>query len=194
VTAPTHVAEGFGRTGLRPNAFLILTVPSLCLLKSHVPTLQAMDHVPESSATTDILRWLAYERDAAWAAKLAILRAASCADIRHFGACLHEHNRHAEELGALARAADGRIRIPAEPSFITSDPCVVGAIDDGRALLHAMERLEAVRIDRYVGRCRAGADQLASMLHGLLDRHLADARARLDRLRGLREWRHDRAA
>jgi hypothetical protein len=66
-----------------------------------------MDRVPESPATTaELLRWIAYERDAAWTAKLAILRARRREDIAHFGACLREHDRHAGELALLARLTD----------------------------------------------------------------------------------------
>jgi hypothetical protein len=149
-----------------------------------------MDHGPESPTGTSLLRWIAYERDAAWTAKLAILRATHADDIRHFGACLDEHNRHAEELAALARGAF----VPKEPSFVTDDPFVVGAIDNGRDLVDAMERLETGRIARYQARKPAGAEEPATMLNGLLDRHLVDASARLDRLRRLREGRRDRAA
>jgi hypothetical protein len=153
-----------------------------------------MDLGPESLSSTNLLRWVAYERDAAWTARLAILRASRCEEIRHFGDCLREHNRHAEELVALARLADRTASVPKEASFITGDPFVVGAIDDACALLDAMERLEAARIDRYVRRCGPYADQPAAMLQGLLTRHLADARSRLARLRGLRQSRRDQAA
>jgi hypothetical protein len=153
-----------------------------------------MDHGPDSPAKSHIVQWIEYERDAAWTAKLAILRASRCEDIAHFGECLREHERHADELAVLARMADRTAQIPTEPTFVTGDPFVVGAIEGGRALLEAMERLEVVRIERYACRSPAGADQPASMLNGLLDRHLADARARLGRLRRLREWRRDAAA
>lgn len=153
-----------------------------------------MDHGPESPTSKNFLRWIAYERDAAWSAKLAILRASRCEDIRHFGDCLREHNRHAEELAALARVAIRNINFPMEASFVTADPFVVGAIDNGYTLLEAIERLETERIDRYLDRCPVGADQPTSMLNGLLDRHLGDARARRDRLRELRASRRDQAA
>jgi len=153
-----------------------------------------MDHGPESPDVTKILHWIAYERDAAWTAKLAILRASSREDVRHFGACLREHDRHADELTALARATDRGVELPKEACFVTGDPFVVSAIDNGAALVDAREHLEAVRIDRYISRRPTVTDEPLSMLDGLLDRHLADTRARLDRFRGLRGWRRDQAA
>lgn len=153
-----------------------------------------MDRVPESPATAELLRWIAYERDAAWTAKLSILRARRREDIAHFGACLREHDRHTDELALLTRLTDPAVEAPTEPCFVTSEASVVGAIDDGRVLLEAVDRLEAVRIDRYEQRRRGGAGQPATVLDGLLDRHLADARARLASLRRLREARRDVAA
>jgi hypothetical protein len=153
-----------------------------------------MDHGPESLIRTSLSCWIAYERDAVWTAKLAILRATRADDIRHFGACLDEHNRHAEELTALARVADRSVDVPKDASFLTQDPFIVGAIDSGGDLVGAMERVEAQRIDRYLSRPPATPEQPATMLNGLLDRHLADARERVSRLRELRERRRDRAA
>jgi hypothetical protein len=154
-----------------------------------------MDRVPESSATAELLRWIAYERDAAWTAKLAILRARRREDIAHFGACLREHDRHAGELALLARLTDPAAEVPTEPCFVTAEPSLIGAIDDGGALVEAMDRLEAVRIDRYEQR-RRGSDggEPGSLLDRILERHLADARARLASLRGLREARRAIAA
>jgi hypothetical protein len=149
-----------------------------------------MDRVPESPATTtELLRWIAYERDAAWTARLAILRAHRREDIAHFGACLREHDRHTGELALLARLADPAAPVPTDPCFVTAEPFVVGAIDDPEALVEAMGRLEAGRIERYGQRPRGGDGDPGSLLDRLLERHLADARARLASLRGLREAR-----
>jgi hypothetical protein len=63
--------------------------------------------VPES-AVDELLRRIAYERDAAWAAKHAVLRVSGMKEIAHFGACVREHARHAEELAQLVRAVDRR--------------------------------------------------------------------------------------
>ena len=61
-----------------------------------------MEKVPESAlAVQELLRWIGYERDAAWATKLAILRLDRREDIELFGAFLAEHERHATELGQL---------------------------------------------------------------------------------------------
>jgi hypothetical protein len=79
-----------------------------------------MDRVPESSAWAELLRWIAYERDAAWTAKLAILRARRREDIAHFGACLREHDRHADELSQLVRVTDPAVEAPTEPCFVTA--------------------------------------------------------------------------
>jgi hypothetical protein len=147
-----------------------------------------MDRVPESPAS-DLFRWIAYERDAAWTAKLAILRARRCQDIAHFGACLREHDRHATELTLLARLADPAAGVPTGPSFVTAEPLVIGAIALGGALVDAMDHLEAVRIERYEQRRRGGEGEPGSLLQQVLERHLADARARLASLRGLREAR-----
>jgi hypothetical protein len=142
----------------------------------------------------ELLRWVAYERDAAWSAKLAILRARRREDIAHFGGCLREHDRHATELAMLARLVDPEAEVPAEPCFVTSEPSVVGAIADGGALVEAMDRLEAGRIERYEQRRRANDGQPGTLLDKLLERHLADARARLASLRGLGEARHNSIA
>src|SRR5208337_5027608 len=120
-----------------------------------------MTQTPEPPPVRDLLDWIAYERDAAWTAKLAILRAHRLADIAHFGACLREHDRHAEELASLARLVDPKATIPTEPTFVTTEPFIVVAIDNGHALLVAMDRLEAVRIDRYLERRVGGARHTA---------------------------------
>jgi hypothetical protein len=141
-----------------------------------------MDRVAESSAPAELLRWIAYERDAAWTAKLAIVRARRREDIAHFGACLREHDRHTEELGKLLRATSPALEIPTEPSFVTRDAFVVGAVDDPATLLEAIDSLEAGRIERYEQ--RRGRTP-GARLDEILDRHLADARARRASLRRL---------
>ena len=153
-----------------------------------------MDHGPESHTGSNLLRWVAYERDAAAAAKLAILRASGCESIRHFGACLREHDRHAAELAVWAGAHGHPSSPRAEARFVTTEPLAIGDVDGGQALLDAMDRLETGRIDRYLARRAARAGEPASTFDALLDRHLADAYARLARLRDLRERRRDRAA
>ena len=129
----------------------------------------------------DLLYWIACERDAAWAAKLSVLRVRGFQEIAHFGACVREHERHADELAQLVRAVDRQCEIPTEPPFVTRDAFVVGDIDDGRAVLHAMAGLERARIARYMERRRG-----YSVLDALLERHLSDARARLSALEQLR--------
>jgi hypothetical protein len=152
-----------------------------------------MGHVPEPGITDELLRWIAYERDAAWTAKLAILRAKRVEDITLLGACLREHDRHANELAQLVRAHCPKVEIPVEPTFVTKEPFVVGAIDDGRTLLDAMAGLERVRINRYAQR-RLDRAAMTTLLDGLLDRHQGDACARLASLRQLRDARSDLAA
>lgn len=153
-----------------------------------------MDRVPESAAAAELLRWIAYERDAAWTAKLAIVRARRREDIAHFGACLGEHDRHAAELSQLVRAHHPTAEPPTEPCFVTGDAHVVGAIADDRALLEAMDRLESARIRRYERRRRSAAGQPRTLLDGLLERHLLEARARRAALRRLGERRREVAA
>jgi hypothetical protein len=153
-----------------------------------------MDRVPESTTAAEILQWIAYERDAAWTAKLAILRARRREDIAYFGASLREHDRHTAELALLARLTDSATEVPMEPAFVTAEPFVIGAIDDGGALVEAVDRLERGRIARYEQRRRGSDGEPGSVLDGLLERHLADARARLASLRGLRQARRSIAA
>ncbi|HZU85487.1 MAG TPA: hypothetical protein VE987_21300, partial [Polyangiaceae bacterium] len=73
-------------------------------------------------------QWIARERDAAWTAKLVILRVQRLDDIAHFGDCLREHERHIEELAHLTRAQTGGTEAWTyrEPSFVTRDPHVIG--------------------------------------------------------------------
>jgi hypothetical protein len=139
-----------------------------------------MEHVPESFVD-ELVHWIAAERDAAWAAKLAILRMRTREDIALFGAHLREHERHADELAHLVRAAEPRRDVPREPTFVTRDALVVGALDRDHAVMAAMRDVEATRIARYEERPRRAkseSNEPASIADALLDRHLADARAR----------------
>jgi hypothetical protein len=147
-----------------------------------------MSHVPESTVG-ELLQWIACERDAAWAAKLAILRARALEDISYFGACLREHDRHAEELAQLVRAASPRQEIPQGPCFVVRDALVVGALEREDAVLDAMKGLEEERIERYERRLRCGDRAPLTLLDALLERHLTDARSRRDALQRRRNTR-----
>jgi hypothetical protein len=105
-----------------------------------------MEKVPESAgAAPELVQWIGYERDAAWATKLAILRLDRREDIEHFGSFLAEHERHAIELGQLLRAAEPWSEIPDEPPFITRDPHVIGALVDADRVIAAASVLEVSR-------------------------------------------------
>jgi hypothetical protein len=150
-----------------------------------------MDHVPESSVD-ELLRWIAAERDAAWAAKLAILRVQTREDIALLAAHLQEHERHAQELAQLVRAAEPRRSIPTEPGFVTRDAHIIGALDRDDAVIEAMTSIEAARIARYERRSRQvkrDRDAPSSLVDALLERHLDDARARLAALERCRQVR-----
>jgi hypothetical protein len=134
--------------------------------------------MPESSIA-ELLRWIAFERDAAWAAKLAILRMQTRDDIALFGGFLREHDRHAEELAQLVRAADPRRDIPDEPAFVTREALVIGALDRDEAVIAAMRAIEGARIARYERRERRTEGEPASLMDALLERHRLDAQARL---------------
>ncbi|HEX8795266.1 MAG TPA: hypothetical protein VF765_30165 [Polyangiaceae bacterium] len=134
----------------------------------------------------DFLRWLGYERDAAWATKLAILRLDRLEDIERFGAFLTEHQDHAAELALLLRATDPRCEIPDEPPFITRDAHVIGGIVDPDKVIAATRTLEVSRIARYEERPRRGRDEPHRVLDAVLERHVADARLRLAWLTGQR--------
>jgi hypothetical protein len=125
--------------------------------------------------------WLARERDAAWTAKLAILRVERLDDIQHFGECLREHQRHVWELAGWARtgelARDSASLL--KPSFITRDPHAIGALAESSTVLAAMESIEVARVAHY--RSRDAATPAA--LDRVLGRHLIDAHARLKWLR-----------
>jgi hypothetical protein len=137
-----------------------------------------MPTVPESLAD-EIARWIAHERDAAYAAKLAILRLERCEDIAHFGRVLGEHERHADELGGLLRATRPDARPSREPSFATREAHVIGALRDGERILAEMAKIESTRIARYRDRPRRKDDEPHRMLDAVLERHLGDARARV---------------
>lgn len=140
-----------------------------------------MENVPESTAaaTRDLLQWIGYERDAALAAKLAILRLERREDIERFGAFLAEHERHASELALILRATDPCCEIPDEAPFLTRDPHVIGGLLHPDTVLAATSEIEARRIARYDARPRRGDDERHRVLDAVLERHSADARLRL---------------
>lgn len=138
-----------------------------------------MERVPESAASLELLQWIGYERDAAWAAKLAILRLDRREDIDRFGAFLAEHDRHAVEISQLLHAADPRCDVPDEPPFITRDPHVIGGLVEPDSVIAAMSALEASRIARYDARPLRSHDEPHRMLDAVLERHAVDARLRL---------------
>jgi hypothetical protein len=139
-----------------------------------------MEKVPESAtAVQELLRWIGYTRDAAWATKLAILRLERREDIERFGSFLAEHERHATELGQLLRAAEPGSEIPGEPPFITRDPHVIGALVDPDTVIAAMSVLEVSRIARYDARRRHRDHEPHRVLDAVLERHSVDARLRL---------------
>jgi len=149
-----------------------------------------MDRVPES-LVGELIQWVAYERDAAWAAKLAILRVRRREDIALLGEVLREHDRHADELSQVVRASSPRpeVSLPDGPCFVTRDAFVIGALDREDAVLDALEYLELVRIERYEQRRRRLERTVPSTLDAVLERHLADARARLVALQRRRRSR-----
>ena len=129
---------------------------------SHVP------HAPAARSEYELEYWLDCERDAAYTAKLAILRLEGLDDIAQLGVWLREHERHADELHALGGA---RGSAPRDPAFVTRDAHVIGAL--GNDVLAALARLEVMRVERYEARART-----QSQLDGVLERHLRAARAR----------------
>ena len=138
-----------------------------------------MAKVPEScAAALELLQWIGYERDAALAAKLAILRVDRREDIELFGAFLAEHDRHAAELAQLLRVTDPRSEVPDEPPFITRDPHVIGELLDADAVLAAASLLEASRIARYDARPRSRDGEPQRVLDAVLERHAIDAQLR----------------
>jgi hypothetical protein len=151
-----------------------------------------METAPGTQTETDAAEWVAYEHEAAWCAKLAILRAQSLDHIAHFGACLREHERHGKELSRNLPSA--RHTPPGRATFLTQEPHIVGALSGADELLDAFHRIEASRVARYEARVRAPHRSPSSMLDAILERHLVDARARLDALRRIREPRRSVAA
>jgi hypothetical protein len=149
-----------------------------------------MEKVPESAAAAlELLQWIGYARDAAWATKLAILRLDRREDIERFGAFLAEHDRHAAELSQLLRTTDPRTEVPHEPPFLTRDPHVIGALVDADTVLAATTGLEASRIVRYEARPRHRDHEPHRVLDAVLERHAFDARLRLAWLTDRRSWR-----
>jgi hypothetical protein len=149
------------------------------------------------SLLSELHHWIACERDAAWAAKLAILRLERSDDITQFGRYLREHERHADELAQLLGAGSGRPGVPREPCFVTRDPHVIGATDSGDAVLDAMIDLEVTRLARYEAHGQSGDDRARGRLDAILERHAVDARERLAWLRSRRRERslmHGKAA
>jgi hypothetical protein len=125
------------------------------------------------------LQWIGYERDAAWAAKLAILRLDRREDIERFGAFLVEHDRHTAELARLLRATDPRREVSHEPPFLTRDPHVIGGLVDADTVIAATSVLEVSRIARYEARLRRLDHEPQRVLDAVLERHAFDARLRL---------------
>jgi hypothetical protein len=144
------------------------------------------DDEPDSQRTLDeALNWLARERDAVWTAKLVIRRVEPVDDILHFGQCLREHETHVVEWAHWAESGGARLERATllEPSFVTGEPHVIGALAESAAVLAAMETIEAARVAAYLS-----LDAMVSMREQgsfgrLLARHLVDARARLDWIR-----------
>jgi hypothetical protein len=142
----------------------------------------SMQNPPDSPVVQDLLMSAAHERDAAWAAKLAILRLRRVEHIAFLGECLRQHDLHARELASLVRAADRRVPVPSEPRFLTPDALVIGALDDADRVLAALEELEAQRIRRYEARL---GRQHPGTVGAVLGRHYDAARARLVQLQRL---------
>ena len=144
------------------------------------------DDEPNSRSTLDdALDWLARERDAVWTAKLVILRVEPVDDILHFGQCLREHQTHIVEWARWAESRGARLE-PAtlfEPSFVTGEPHVVGALAESAAVLAAMETIEAARVAAYLSPDAMGSMREQGSFGRLLARHLVDARTRLDWIR-----------
>lgn len=130
-----------------------------------------MDKVPQSdgSPTRELLRWIGYEQDAAWATKLAILRLERREDIDLFGAFLAEHHRHAAELRQLLRTSDPGCEIPEDPPFLARDAHVVGGLSRAEDVIAAAVVLEGSRIGRYDARPRRRHDEPLRLLDALLE-------------------------
>jgi hypothetical protein len=133
-------------------------------------------------AIDEALTWLDRERDAAWTTKLVIVRVDALDDVRHFGDCLAQHERHVGELARWIRARGATLDALAlcEPSFVTPDPHAIGALSASGPVLYAMEALELARVGRYDARPECRRDP---SLDRLLAAHRDAARARLRWLR-----------
>lgn len=140
----------------------------------------------------DALEWIARERDAVWTAKLVVLQVERVDDIGHFGDCLREHQVHAVDWLRWARVRGVRLdpSMLLEPSFVTREPYIVGALVGAPAVLVAMERIESARLARYLSHTPTGSPRCG--FERLLIEHLTDARSRLEWLRS--RLRTDEAA
>jgi hypothetical protein len=146
-----------------------------------------MNHVPEGQETRlvqELIRWIELEADAAYATKLAILRADRADDISKLGEWLGQHDRHADELSQLVRAVAPGRDVGREPRFVTRDALVIGALSDDESVLRALFALETARERRYAERRRAPAAEPSPLVEALLERHAAESRDRLAWLRG----------
>jgi hypothetical protein len=128
---------------------------------------------------------IARERDACWTAKLVILRVDKVEDIRHFGECLREHDAHIGELARLGRANGALLdpTVPSEPSLVTKEPHVIGALRESEAILEAMEAIESTRTASYLARRPSALRSARRGLDTILERHFIDAQSRLMWLR-----------
>jgi hypothetical protein len=149
------------------------------------------DDEPDSQRTLDeALNWLARERDAVWTTKLVILRLEPVDDILHFGQCLREHETHVVEWAQWAESRGARLEPTTllEPSFVTGEPHIVGALAESAAVLAAMETIEDARVAAYLAPDAMVSMHAQGSFGRILARHLVDARTRLDwirrRLRG----------
>jgi hypothetical protein len=146
-----------------------------------------MNHVPERlslgerSLADELLRWIDYETDAAYAAKLAILRLRDASDIAIAGVWLRDHVRHADELAQLVRALAPERVVALEPSLSTRDAFVIGALSDADAdaVLEALRAIDRARAARYATRPRICEADGALLVDALLVRHAHDAAARI---------------
>ena len=142
-----------------------------------------MEKVAESTSAAELLPWIATP-PGPQSSPSSVRGAATKSPPRPVPPGTH---RHAQELVQFARTRSPDLEAPAEPAFATRDPSVVGSIEAGDdTLFDAMERLEVDRVSRYEARRRPGGDEPWTVLDGLLERHLADALARLVALRQIR--------
>lgn len=137
-----------------------------------------MNDVPEPGtlAREEVESWVARERDAAWSAKLVILRLTEAGEIAMAGQFLAEHVRHIDELYALSHELPSALD---EPAFVTREPSLIGAVVQGGPVLDVLERIEKARIAAYESHLAAVPRELRQVL----GQHCNDARARLHALR-----------